>query len=363
MNYQVRKSGFTLIELLVVIAIIGVLSTLAIIALGSARQKARDSKRVGDISQLNKALELYYSDNAAYPTVVTPGQPLVSLDGSKTYLASIPSNPSPRTDGNCPNQDYMYVPRSNGQGYTFYYCIGSAVGAVNAGFNIASETATNNDGSLILRLDAGIPASYPGTGTTWTDLSGKGNNGTFGSGTNAPSFNSANGGSLLFDNTDLGNDYVQLGNIFSGTGDFTIIAWVKNSQAATATIIGNYGLPVATGQLQVSWKTTRAPSIYIEPTTVFGTSTGTYYPGVISQIAITRSSGSITGYSNATQMANVANNAAITTNNFRIGANTSASPAEPFLGNIYQILVYNRGLSAAEITASFNAQKTRYGLP
>ncbi|MEY4744976.1 MAG: hypothetical protein RL272_921, partial [Candidatus Parcubacteria bacterium] len=47
-----NNKGFTLIELLVVIAIIGLLSTLAVVALNSARQKSRDSKRVADIKQI-----------------------------------------------------------------------------------------------------------------------------------------------------------------------------------------------------------------------------------------------------------------------------------------------------------------------
>lgn len=62
-----NKKGFTLIELLVVIAIIGLLSTLAVVALGSARTKARDSKRLADLKQLQTALELYYTDQNAYP--------------------------------------------------------------------------------------------------------------------------------------------------------------------------------------------------------------------------------------------------------------------------------------------------------
>lgn len=66
-----NKKGFTLIELLVVIAIIGLLSTLAVVALGSARQKARDSKRLSDLKQIQTALELYYTDNNAYPTAAT----------------------------------------------------------------------------------------------------------------------------------------------------------------------------------------------------------------------------------------------------------------------------------------------------
>lgn len=63
-----NKKGFTLIELLVVIAIIGLLSTLAVVALGSARVKARDSKRLADLKQLQTAFELYYTDQNAYPT-------------------------------------------------------------------------------------------------------------------------------------------------------------------------------------------------------------------------------------------------------------------------------------------------------
>lgn len=63
-----NKKGFTLIELLVVIAIIGLLSTLAVVALGSARQKANDAKRLSDIKQIQTALELFYTDNNSYPT-------------------------------------------------------------------------------------------------------------------------------------------------------------------------------------------------------------------------------------------------------------------------------------------------------
>ncbi len=62
-----NKKGFTLIELLVVIAIIGLLSTLAVVALGSARVKARDSKRLSDLKQIQTALELYYTDQNTYP--------------------------------------------------------------------------------------------------------------------------------------------------------------------------------------------------------------------------------------------------------------------------------------------------------
>lgn len=63
-----NKRGFTLIELLVVIAIIGLLSTLAVVALGTARERSRDAKRLSDLRQIQTALELYYTENDAYPT-------------------------------------------------------------------------------------------------------------------------------------------------------------------------------------------------------------------------------------------------------------------------------------------------------
>ena len=55
--------GFTLIELLVVIAIIGILSSVVLASLNSARQKGRDAKRISDVKQLQLALELYYDAN------------------------------------------------------------------------------------------------------------------------------------------------------------------------------------------------------------------------------------------------------------------------------------------------------------
>ncbi|MCX6793222.1 MAG: prepilin-type N-terminal cleavage/methylation domain-containing protein [Candidatus Falkowbacteria bacterium] len=132
------KLGFTLIELLVVIAIIGVLSTMAIIALGSARAKARDSKRVADIKQISTALELYYADNSNYPTTMTVGGALVSPSGV-TYMGSIPSNPTPRNDGDCPSNDYSYIYSTTTNKYSLGFCLGGSFSNFSSGFNMATN--------------------------------------------------------------------------------------------------------------------------------------------------------------------------------------------------------------------------------
>jgi prepilin-type N-terminal cleavage/methylation domain-containing protein len=64
-----KRRAFTLVELLVVIAIIGLLSTIAIVALVPARAKARDAKRLADMRQIQTALNLFYENNGYYPNI------------------------------------------------------------------------------------------------------------------------------------------------------------------------------------------------------------------------------------------------------------------------------------------------------
>ena len=73
---------------------------------------------------------------------------------------------------------------------------------------------------LVLALDAGNKKSYPGSGTTWTDLSGQGNNGTL---QNGPTFDSGNNGSIVFDGV---NDYISIESISLNSANITAISWV-----------------------------------------------------------------------------------------------------------------------------------------
>ena len=100
-----NKRGFTLIELLVVIAIIGILSSVVLASLNSARKKGRDARRISDMKQLQLALELYYDATASsYPVQgVLAAAPTVANNAAlattaltalvPTYIASVPADP------------------------------------------------------------------------------------------------------------------------------------------------------------------------------------------------------------------------------------------------------------------------------
>jgi len=94
-NFSSKNSrGFTLIELLVVIAIIGILSSVVLASLNSARTKARDARRVADLKQVQVALELFYDANSKYPTDIYAASPngLQGTTGGGS-LSVVPKDP------------------------------------------------------------------------------------------------------------------------------------------------------------------------------------------------------------------------------------------------------------------------------
>jgi len=104
------NKGFTLIELLVVIAIIGILATVVTTNLSSARMKGRDAKRLSDIKELQKALDLYSDSCGGYPLLGDSAYVDIGAGGLTaektddgcpdemtfaTYMVTLPVNPSP----------------------------------------------------------------------------------------------------------------------------------------------------------------------------------------------------------------------------------------------------------------------------
>jgi len=225
-------------------------------------------------------------------------------------------------------------------------------------FNSTNTVVTITSGS-ILYLDAGDLSSYSGTGTTWTDLSGYGNNGTL---TNGPTFDNTYKGSIVFDGT---NDYVNCNNssnlqITQGS----ISAWAKTT-ITTVNYYGilvkqsNYGLFVYGGNLATyDWGNgvLRNSGVSIADgqwkylTMTFTTNTGTPSNNAIFYInGVAVSTFTIKWSTDAQSLI--------------VGMGGSlGSPGQFFPGNVAIAQVYNRALTASEVLQNFNATRTRFGL-
>jgi len=212
--------------------------------------------------------------------------------------------------------------------------------------NIATEQVIQD--GLVLNLDAGVSSSYPGSGTSWNDLSGNGNNGTL---ENGVGYNSSNGGSLTFDG---GDDYVNCGNPSISSGKITVNAWVKLNVSKTQHIVdssnNSWHLAILSSNIPYFWNgttyhttgNTLTNGVWYMLTGVQGTTLDIYVNGIL----------------NST----IATSPNISTNNINLGRWQNGSGLRVFNGNMAQASIYNRALSASEIQQNFNATKFRFGL-
>ena len=211
---------------------------------------------------------------------------------------------------------------------------------------------------LVLCLDAGNIKSYPGSGTTWTDLSGRRNNGTL---TNGPTYSSTNGGSIVFDGT---NDYVTVGSspyTGFGTGDFTLECWVYMQVSGSMVIYDGRYSSSATG-FALSYDTVNGLKVfYSGGNRIVG---GTISANAWNHVAVAKVSGSTRLYVNGSQVGSTYAD----TNNYTSGAQNAFIGAGYNLsafwnGYMSTIKVYNgKGLTAQEIQQNFNALRGRFGI-
>lgn len=133
-----QTRGFSLIELLVVIAIIGLLSSVVLAGLENARMRSRDARRLADIKQLENALELYHTENNAFPVPSCGADAWSDSSCWATLLpgndiSTMPTDPKQSDLGSCdttPNCHlYHYCVTDNGNGYVLAVNLESAVNA------------------------------------------------------------------------------------------------------------------------------------------------------------------------------------------------------------------------------------------
>jgi len=370
MKQNKKRKGFTLLEILLVIAAIGILAAIVLVAINPNRQiaQARNAQRRSDINTIYKALEQYLIDNKAYPTSIdetkkdicisanTPANCITLDELVPTYLSSIPKDPS---------GGVYKVYKSSENNRIGVEAAGAELGQSIVVNPTSTPAPTIVQNGLVLHLDAGDSESYTENGTTWFDVSGNGNNGTLNPPVGGPTYNSANGGSLVFDGA---NDFVE----YSFTSPFaeTVIVWVKSAGnnwntdgwiSASRNSNGHHIHPSANTKRMEYYVANSAgdDSVFI----------GSYTPVV--EITTphmysytTNGSNLHKGYFDGTEV--VSSSASIT-------RTTSPNAVTQYLGkdsiltrygngNIYIVLRYNRALTAEEIQQNYNALKGRFGL-
>ena len=224
---------------------------------------------------------------------------------------------------------------------------------------------------LVLCLDAANPRSYPLSGTSWNDLSWNGNNATL---VNGPTFNSNNGGSVVFDASDE-YGYVSSSGFQSGNNSFSMECWFMWFGGGINNVLFGYGSDTAahrvpviaivsskfhfefgSGSGVVSSNTTTQTNTWYHGFAVYDkTTTKVYLNGIFENS---------TNYSSANIILNGSNgtNAGIGCLFSQYG-NITTAPRRygTFNGSIALLRYYNRPLTPQEIRQNFNATRGRYG--
>jgi hypothetical protein len=235
---------------------------------------------------------------------------------------------------------------------------------------------------LVLYLDAGNRKSYPGSGTSWTDLTGNGNNGTL---INGPSFNSGNGGSISFDGVnDRWESTESIPSInFQYTSQFTVSAWCYINENTGTGYIASYRLTDGNGTLFSGWGVAQDAGKLVGivggfPSSVFSwrrveTTTTTFSNLVYQKWANVVYVN--TGVANEQKIYVAGINATNSTldnstppytvnytTSFRLRIGHDLDSNHPLNGNIAQVSMYNRALTALEVTQNYNATRSRFGV-
>jgi len=212
---------------------------------------------------------------------------------------------------------------------------------------------------LLLALDAGDITSYPGSGTTWSDKSGNGNNGTL---TNGPTFSSGNGGSIVFDGS---NDYVNITTTPNLTNPLTICAFVNTSfiTGSNQVIYGpsangsDNWLSISNNRAQIyATQATDINNFAITGTTTIEANKWYHITGIVNNNVTSIYINGVFEKASSAQAFTIAgwNSTA------RIGQRGTGQ--FPFNGRIASVHGYNRALSAQEVRQNYQQYKTRFNL-
>jgi len=231
-------------------------------------------------------------------------------------------------------------------------------------FNYSPKIVTDG---LVLYMDAANSKSYVSGSTTWNDISRSGNNGTL---TNGPTFNSSNGGSIVFDGVD--DRVSRTTNINTGQ-NFTVNAWIyptllgitrRAVAASSYNYTGQNGWFFASG----GGGTNNAFFLSVGNDNAYrvaAANTLSLSQWVYISAVCQNGGGSINLYKNGVEtsyaLTSLSTNTLIYTYpQFNVGYRDTAGLTDPYTGNIAQVTIYNKTLTASEVLQNYNATKGRY---
>jgi len=227
---------------------------------------------------------------------------------------------------------------------------------------IAYNTSAVRDG-LVLHLDAANVKSYPGSGTVWNDLSGNSNHGTL---VNGVGYNGANKGSMIFDGT---NDTVDCGpvpQVGSTLTGLTVSVWLNTNTASTRMILEN-GSDYTKNTFYLCQENQKYFTFE-----VYGGAYDVVYSNYVYQtntwynlVGVWSSGSPVNMYTNGVETNGTrggSTRTTLTSGDTNLFVGTRAGTGYPFSGNIGDVRIYSRALSAAEIQRNFNATRGRYGI-
>jgi len=345
-----KNSGFTIVELLVVIVVIAILAAITIVSYTGISSRANNSALQSDLTNASQQLKMYYTLYGSYPTIdsvtLCPTAPIV--DNKYCLKASHDVTYTYQADNSNSSQTFYITATKDSQSYTIM-----PSGAPSKGNNL--------DYGLLLNLNAGNSASYPGSGTAWTDLSGNDSNGTL---MNGIGYSSAGGGSLSFDGVD---DFVSTTNVMYGRTKISMGGWIKRATTSSSMSFGAvngtaerseivfYGNGSLYGEVSSSHEINGSKAVSNDTNwhyimMVFDGNGATnpdriklYFDGFnVGPLIFTGTIGSSVACSN----------------NFTIGTRSTGFSS----GLVGEIYIYNRVLIPGEVAQNFNATKGRYGL-
>lgn len=357
MNIKKRLDyGFSIVELIIVVVIIGILSTVVIVSYNGVQSRAAIVSLKSDLVNASDFLRV---DQAQSSTGVFPAT-LAAANGGIGITPSVGTTLTYNVNNTNTPKTFCVTATKNAQSY-----------------NINQEGIPFAGPCPVLWLDAGIATSYPGTGTTWNDLSGNGNSATLVGGV---AYSSVNSGVMDINGT---TGYITAGSGNSlnfGTGSFTVSYWGKYHDYTYPKTFGSIkkSSPNCFSAGGIGWDfghTYNSSGIdvcvndgvnLVRNTLIFNV--GSRPPDLLNKwtnlvYVVNRSSDKVIGYVNGVRQTNEISISTVTgstdnTNTLTFWTLYGWSVD----GMISDVRLYNNSLSDDDIKQNFDALRSRYGI-